>query len=47
VHCGAVTGQSALVAQPVQVPLETLQALFAPVQALWLLAEHWPQEPPG
>lgn len=42
-----MTGQSAFVAQPVQVPVATLHALFEPVHALWLLAEHWPQEPFG
>jgi hypothetical protein len=45
-HWGAVTGQSAFVTQPAQVPVPTLQ-IRPPVQAPWLLLEHCPQAPLG
>jgi hypothetical protein len=46
-HTGVVPEQSALATQRTQVPAEVRQTGVAPEQAVALVAEHWPQAPPG
>jgi hypothetical protein len=44
---GVVPEQSAAERQPTQVPAPVSQSGVAPAHAPWIVAEHWPQAPPG
>jgi hypothetical protein len=46
-HTGVVPLQCPLPRQATHMPAATLQTGVAPLQRLALLAEHWPQAPPG